>query len=569
MIEQNFELTRWEKKLLIGLSPVDQAAEVQRFRVFEGRSKFNLIESKFDRLESIEAIPHTNPTLEEALETWQANRETLDNKPIRVLVVNAPDDPESSATANKGDYPPLNLWRIGTWAKSKGAEVLLADGTVKSEEEIRQAIEEFQPDLLGVSVLSVSVKSAINLSAFAKERYGSIICWGNDHPSQNVRETLSGRPMVDVILRGDGADRWFGDLIEVMQNRRSIETANSASWRIKNGIKNTRFETYEMDDIPMVDPALISQEEYQVYVRNFRQKWGKWFPEGTVPTLTNFAKGCHWGEVRCAYCDIAELNLRAMTNFRRIWDEIGMLNQEYGVNLVYEVCDNFTSFVRPYSEIYRKFGIKTSTEESSWIQELLASRPDPLRDIKWFVYGRADDIVRPGVIEMLHELRVVRINMGLDHFDDRILLNGRSINKGSNAATNLKAVELMAQHGIQGHFSFVLGAPGETHETLETLKEGILWTIQTMDPLIATLEASALIPFKGNAVYNMLYALDPVFRERFGDSDTADIDEMTKYSVEKTCQVSYEEIDTVTKWVRRLAEKHGYVPAGVGLKVQN
>lgn len=563
------QATAHEQNLFVGLNSKTFENNIQEFRRRENNSRLNLLR----KLEPVERLYHSLPVFRENFVNWQKNSEH--KKPIKVLLINSPDDPESVASPNKGDYPPLNLWRIGTWAKSKGADVCLMDGTIYTESEIKQTIEKYKPDVLGVSALSTSVKSAIELSEYAKQISKSIVAWGNDHPSQNVKETLQSQGAVDIIFRGEGADRYFGDLIGVLGKNRNCDPAgietklaniSSVSWRIANGIQNTELTTYDMDQIPIVDTDLISKAEYETYIRNFRAKWERWHDANTTPVITNFARGCHWGKSRCSYCDIADLRIRFMSDFNRIWQEIRKMHEEYGANLVYEVCDNFTSLTHPYKEIYGKYPNLQITKNGSWVDDLVAARPKDLKDkIKWFVYGRADDVVKKGVMEKLKDLGVIRINMGLDHFDDRVLLNNKGINKGSSGATNYAAIKKMDRYGIQGHFSFVVGAPLETEETLVVLKKGILDTIKVMGNLVATIDISPFVPFKGNSVYRRFYENDEKFRKYFGNADIANNQEMTRYVIGKTCQVSYDRIIEFVNEIYALIAKYGYVPGGLGL----
>lgn len=558
------DMTPREQYLFGDLSPDLQTKGVEQLRQIEASPLVKLDLLRYGLPEFV-STDHGLSTFEQALALRKQKAKERHRTNFKVLVIVSPDEEGNIATANKGAYPPLGAWRVATWVKMKGADVQLLDGTIMTEEEIVDFVRKYKPDLTGISVLSPSVKPAMNISRVAKE-LGSVVCWGNDHPSPNAVQTMEGREMVDVVLRGDGADRWFGELVEVVRDDKDIASIPSASWRVQNGIRNSSHMIYDIGEAPIPYSSVIPLEQYAIYMRNFQERWNKWFSTDTVPALTNFVRGCHWGGPRCSYCDINDLRLQFTTDPYRVWNEVRFYNRQYGANLMYEVGDNFTSFTLQPREIFRRYGVAVS-DRPSWVEEVIAARPaefgpDGKNPIGWFVYGRADDIVRPGVAELLKDFNVKRLNVGIDHFDDEIL--NRGLNKGNRhgGQTNREAIKTMAEFGFQGHFSFVLGAPGETPESLAKLREGILWTIDTMGDRLATLDANALIPLRGNAVYNRLVSSSPVFAEKYGDADTIDYEELAKDAIRIYApKVTWEEVSDTIDWIDDLCSKHGIVPA--------
>ena len=95
-------------------------------------------------------------------------------------------------------------------------------------------------------------------------------------------------------------------------------------------------------------------------------------------------------------------------------------------------------------------------------------------DIKWICYARADDLVRPGIVEQMLEAGCIQVQIGIESGDQKILDN---MNKSCSVANNLKAMEICREKGLSTLVSVILGFPGETAETIQAtlqhLRDGL------------------------------------------------------------------------------------------------
>jgi radical SAM superfamily enzyme YgiQ (UPF0313 family) len=576
-----------EAWLLEGLSGRRrEASQAALARLSDRFPAFDLLRRDLPRLAPYPVgVEHILSTFEQAVTVWRARRGDQVEGGIRILLVQSPNQPEVGPVGNVSCYQPEGIWRIGSHvtATVPSANVRLADGTLLSTEEIEHLILTWQPDLVGVSVLTPTLPPARRLSACAK-RLGAIVVWGNDHASQNVLETLAGRPFVDAVIRGDSAERPFTALVEVLLGQRSIDDIESTSWRTHDGIRTNPMRAVPLAQTLLPDTRLIP--DFDAYAENFNRTtmYRRWHDRYIVPAVTNFARGCHWGARRCIYCDIVDLTLQRMGP-RRVWQWVDLLRRQYGVNLLYEVCDNFTSFAFSDRQVHGSYGIMLA-ERPSWLDRLLTTRPAHLHDIEWFVYGRADDFAQhPDLGRKLKELGVVRVNMGLDHADDRML--NRALRKGNRggATANRQAVEALAAHGIQGYFSIVVGGPGETHESLEAVRRFVEWVTDTMSGLVVCWDPSILLPLKGAPIWDVI--TDPhkgaiyfknlginvpehiydFFRGKYTDFDNVDTQEITREAMSYYCpDISYEDAERLIRWIYALCEERGIVPGGFGIR---
>lgn len=94
--------------------------------------------------------------------------------------------------------------------------------------------------------------------------------------------------------------------------------------------------------------------------------------------------------------------------------------------------------------------------------------------IRWICYARADDLVRPGVVERMREAGCIQVQIGLESGDQKILDN---MNKSCSVESNLRAMQVCRENGLTTMVSVIIGFPGETVDTiratLEHLREGM------------------------------------------------------------------------------------------------
>ena len=86
---------------------------------------------------------------------------------------------------------PLGLLYLGTALKNAGHQVIIMHRNISMLPAMEQEINEFQPDLIGMSVFTgYENKNNIDLSRRLKSQ-GYKIVWGNAHPTLLPAEVLS------------------------------------------------------------------------------------------------------------------------------------------------------------------------------------------------------------------------------------------------------------------------------------------------------------------------------------------------------------------------------------------
>src|SRR3989338_8809176 len=159
------------------------------------------------------------------------------------------------------------------------------------EEELKKKIEDFRPDIVGLSILSAHFHFSRSISRFIKKFFPDIpVIVGGLHPALAPDETISD-PSVDMICISEG-EYPFAELLESMESGKDI-TGIKGIWVKKNGkiFKNEIGLLTEMKDLPINDWDFFSPQHL------YSPLDGLMYRVGPV----EFSRGCPYS---CAYCSI-------------------------------------------------------------------------------------------------------------------------------------------------------------------------------------------------------------------------------------------------------------------------
>jgi radical SAM superfamily enzyme YgiQ (UPF0313 family) len=449
-----------------------------------------------------------------------------------VVLVNAATDSDEAA-AMYACFPPLGLTSLATVLRSEipGIAVQILDQAVTDLETI---VRSFRPGcVVGISSLATTHRNALKI-AHAAANKGCFVVMGNDHASRFARTIVETRP-VDAVIVGDHAERPLAMLVQWLAARgQPLPSIPGLVIRTREGIREQPDRRYPMSSLPVPDRTLIDHDAYR---ENFRERFGGVLgAEHRTPTTMNLCRGCAKVKDRCAFCDIYDLSLDRVP-LDRAWHEIGYL-ASLGLDYLWEVGDSFTS-------------------QGPWLRALARSAPRDL-DVELFVYARAAELVRPGMVETLRELGVTRVNVGMESGDEGSL---RQFNKGNpdGARTNLQAARLLREHGILLHASLILGAPGETEASLGR-------TVDLVESLLdlgvlTSVDPSVLYPLPGAPVWRLVESATGFVDARGTDVLPADLRQRFARAFTK---VTWERLEETASRIRNLVEARGLVPGGFG-----
>jgi len=305
-------------------------------------------------------------------------------------------------------------------------------------DDFRKKVEEFKPDLIGVTVVEDTWPQAKALLQAVADHPVPVIV-GGVFPTLAPEVPLSS-PDVDMICVGEG-EYAIVDLATRMWKGEDYSTVKNL-WVKKDGelIKNSMNPPIPMDDVPFGDFDLFEKERF------YRPMQGKIVRMGPIET----DRGCPY---KCRFCEAPSLvniyreNTGQYYFRRRSWskvrEELDEYIKRYGINYIYFNSETFLAmgdgefdeFVKMYREIKLPF----------WMQ----TRVETLNEKR---------------IRALEEVNCNRISIGLEHGNEDF--RNKMVGKGFSNDRIIEVFKLFRESTIPITINNILGFPGETRELI-------------------------------------------------------------------------------------------------------
>ncbi|OGC08481.1 hypothetical protein A2230_08165 [candidate division WOR-1 bacterium RIFOXYA2_FULL_36_21] len=369
---------------------------------------------------------------------------------MKILLINA-INPYSGI---EGRYPPLGLGYLVSYLRKCFGSDFLKFKVI--EKDVETEINEFQPDIVGITSVTQNFNLAKRYSKVAKLKNIPVIV-GGIHISM-LPTSLS--EDMDIGVIGEAEDT-IVDLIKAFLNRNSFvadelkKIHGIVFW--ENGKLNfteKRKLIEPLDKIPFPSRDLFNIEK-NTYVFSSR--------------------GCPY---RCIFCASS-----------RYWDKVRYFSAEYVVEEIDELVNLYkVEIVNFYDDL-----MMANKKRLINIVELLKKKPY-YRKVKFTANARAN-ILTDDIVHLLKEMNVFSVGMGLESGSKRVLnyLKGNSV----TLEDNIRAIKLLKKYKISPNASFVIGSPDETEtEILETLN-----FIKKSGLDIA--DAYVLTPFPGTPIWEI------------------------------------------------------------------
>tara|TARA_R110000824_G_scaffold26665_2_gene91387 strand:+ start:1211 stop:2911 length:1701 start_codon:yes stop_codon:yes gene_type:complete len=291
---------------------------------------------------------------------------------------------------------------------------------------MKEAIEEFKPDVVGISIMTFSRTSSYRMIEYLSEHNPDIkIVLGGMHPTI-MWKTLLKKYTTPVIVIGEG-EIAFADLLKHFEEGKSISDVKGIAYHDGEKIVSTpeRDLVKNLDDLPIPDHNIFLWE-------------GK-----TIANLLT-SRGCPF---KCNFCVLDNLSLRTV-RFRsaeNICDEIEQILKTCSTIQTIWLHDdafmiNKKSTMALCREIIRR-GIKTTFTCSARF------RP-----------------VSRELIQLMEEAGFNHVLFGLESGAKNIM---DDMKKGITKHHIRYATSLFAERNIKTTAFLIVGLPGETQETID------------------------------------------------------------------------------------------------------
>jgi len=321
-------------------------------------------------------------------------------------------------SSNPVRYIPLGILAVAT-SISAGHEIRIldADSWDLSIDETVRKINEFAPDVLGISAVT---RKAFAMSEILRRANVPIKVVGGPHVTHYAKETMN--LGADAIFKHDG-DRNFNE------------------W-LNSGCKEGIYEDYikNIDTLPFIKREFPGFE-LEDYMLSGEDTQKTLFKQRSLRRLAMMSsKGCPF---RCVFCDVQDKEFRFLSP-QRVVDEMEHL-LSCGANSIHILDDCFNT--------NRGRVIKICEEIKN-------------RGLKFQWSGRGRAVLDEVTAEALRSAGCIRLHVGIESLDPEVL---KWMNKRITIETSEEFCRTCNEYGIEIVAYFVIGAPMETREYRQEL----------------------------------------------------------------------------------------------------
>ena len=323
--------------------------------------------------------------------------------------------------------------------------------------EVRETVETYKPDVVGISLLSVEVASALKISQICKEYNDKcIVVWGGVHPSFLPDECLKNKE-VDFVVCGEGEYTML-ELCQTLEKGGGFHGIKGLSFKYNAEIVHNPYR----EAIPNLDEIPYPARDAVLYPESFDFK--------SLGSMI-LSRGCPF---RCTFCSSRnfwdkKVRFRSPEN---VIKEIKILKDTYGTTHVMFWDDTFTMnrvLIQKYCNAIIDAGFK----------------------ITWRTSTRAD-FVDEELLKLMKKAGCVKLEIGVESGSDRMR---KIIHKDVTNEQIRHAFNLINKSGIGSGSFFMAGFPEETVADL-------MQTFQLMKDLNANEMAfNILDPMPGSEDY--------------------------------------------------------------------
>lgn len=191
-------------------------------------------------------------------------------------------------------YFPLGLLYLAAYIRERGHQVAVFDGTfADGEGDFIRALEEMEPDVVGLTALMPTKEAALSLATIAQESGKTVLIGGPD-PTYDPESYLK-HPQVDIVVHHEGEISLVVllDLFEKgMLTAEYLKNEPGIAYRDENGravVNPPRSYIEDLDSLPFPARDLIDMDKY---LDTWREQNG--YASLTLATARGCPYGCEW-----------------------------------------------------------------------------------------------------------------------------------------------------------------------------------------------------------------------------------------------------------------------------------
>jgi radical SAM superfamily enzyme YgiQ (UPF0313 family) len=301
-------------------------------------------------------------------------------------------------------------------------------------QEFRKEIESFSPDLLAMTVIEDNYEFSIKLLDAITD-FDVHVLLGGVFPSVAPEKCIS-HPKCNFICMGEG-ETALVELCEKLEKGKSYENISNLWIKKPDGsiIKNPIGSPECIDKNPIHDFTLFNE------MRFYRPMNGKMYK--MLPVETH--RGCPY---RCTFC-YSSLQMKTYKSttgesfFRKkslekVFEEMKAFIERYGAEAFYFWADTFLAYNKrefdQFCELYKEIRLP------------------------FYCQGRVEEIEK-GKIEKLMDLGLLRMNIGIEHGNERF--RRKVLKRNVSNETILEKIRILESCELQYSANNIIGFPME------------------------------------------------------------------------------------------------------------
>ena len=371
----------------------------------------------------------------------------------KIMLIHPPD--RAVRGFFRANLPPLGLAYLAAMVRDE-AEVKILDAKCEGYDhiepmgenflrfglpmsEIRHRIEQFAPDIVGVScVISFNWPDVAHVLRLAKDVNPDIVTTvGGTHPTFLAEDVMRDHPELDYIVMGEG-ERTFLDMVRRLKAGKSLDDLPGIAERkgADINIHPPAEPILDIDSLPLPARDLLPMEKYFDTAVPFSRTY-----KHRRNTQISTSRGC---PARCIFCSSANYwgHRWRGRSAQNVLDEIRHLIDQYGIKEIQFIDDNLTLERNRAETIFR--GIIDRGYDIAW------NTPNGI------ALWRMDE----ELLKLMKASGCYELTLAFESGDQHVLRNivGKPLDL-DRAAYLTRVIKKM---GFATHAFFISGFPGET-----------------------------------------------------------------------------------------------------------
>ncbi|MDD5773384.1 MAG: radical SAM protein [bacterium] len=385
---------------------------------------------------------------------------------FRILLIEAPYAYKKGSIV-VGNYFPLGIGYLAAFLRQKGYPVKIfqpADNK-RFDQELMESLRNYNPDLVGISVMTSTYPKAINICGIIKKNSNARTIMGGHHISAVKKEVLEQSPDTDFAVVGEGELTMLDLINELIKSSPDLKSVKGLLWRddkgnIQENEKQTLIKDLDKLPFPARDLVDISRFRLHSYID---------FGKKSATMITS--RGCPF---KCLFCS-SHLTM----------------GSEYRFRSVENVLAEITEITNKYKIDHIVFEDDTMTLKRDRIEGICNGLIKMKNRPSWYCLSRVDAIDYD-LAKLMKKAGCKMIAFGIESGSPEIL---KKIKKGISIERAKEAVKACSDAGLRTQCTFILGFPFDDEKTMEMTLEAA----KNIGPTIAIF--FPLTPYPGTEVY--------------------------------------------------------------------